>query len=370
MSSFHDGIEFRSNQYKSWQVGRLFSCLLCRASVYTVYTCFRSKIFWSFVARVHRTASFMVQVLKISLLGHRKRIIASLAERPYEEPPVKPPRLSQIRVRTVFIAFYSWNRICINKAKSTCLSLQCHDLPVSQSSSPLSQMEPGTGRSMDPLLPIGESGRKKVPEADFEVPHKHQSERHRSCVRTTSALLGLPGWQASSWTLHYSGQNWMIWLFFRSGMTRSPENPVWPWGHLVWRRPTPWSRTGIINRRSSSLNLVLMKPVYVLILHHPEWRSLHSATNSRTKMSPSLLQYLGSMLIKDLRGTESTQDACAKMRVSVVNLCKFINFDSVRYFIFIPNFFIFYILFGSNYPSLHPKLIIRLNLSCFTQYVM
>lgn len=27
------------------------------------------------------------------------------------------------------------------------------------------------------------------------------------------------------------------------------------------------------------------------------------------------IQYLGSMLIKDLRGTESTQDACAKMRV-------------------------------------------------------
>lgn len=41
----------------------------------------------------------LLQVLKISLLGHRKRIIASLAERPYEEPPVKPPRLSQIRVR-------------------------------------------------------------------------------------------------------------------------------------------------------------------------------------------------------------------------------------------------------------------------------
>ncbi|XP_030623315.1 ankyrin repeat and SAM domain-containing protein 1A [Chanos chanos] len=41
----------------------------------------------------------IVNVLKISLLGHRKRIIASLAERPYEEPPVKPPRLSQIRVK-------------------------------------------------------------------------------------------------------------------------------------------------------------------------------------------------------------------------------------------------------------------------------
>lgn len=49
---------------------------------------------------VHQIVSSFFQVLKISLLGHRKRIIASLAERPYEEPPVKPPRLSQIRVRT------------------------------------------------------------------------------------------------------------------------------------------------------------------------------------------------------------------------------------------------------------------------------
>lgn len=39
-----------------------------------------------------------VQVLKVHLLGHRKRIIASLADRPYEEPPQKPPRFSQLRV--------------------------------------------------------------------------------------------------------------------------------------------------------------------------------------------------------------------------------------------------------------------------------
>jgi hypothetical protein len=38
------------------------------------------------------------QVLKVHLLGHRKRIIASLADRPYEEPPQKPPRFSQLRV--------------------------------------------------------------------------------------------------------------------------------------------------------------------------------------------------------------------------------------------------------------------------------
>uniref|UniRef100_A0A8C9WLL1 Ankyrin repeat and sterile alpha motif domain containing 1A n=1 Tax=Scleropages formosus TaxID=113540 RepID=A0A8C9WLL1_SCLFO len=40
----------------------------------------------------------IVNVLKITLLGHRKRIIASLAELPYEEPPAKPSRLSQMRV--------------------------------------------------------------------------------------------------------------------------------------------------------------------------------------------------------------------------------------------------------------------------------
>lgn len=39
-----------------------------------------------------------IQVLKVHLLGHRKRIIASLADRPYEEPPQKPPRFSQLRV--------------------------------------------------------------------------------------------------------------------------------------------------------------------------------------------------------------------------------------------------------------------------------
>lgn len=68
-------------------------------------------------------------------------------------------------------------------------------------------------------------------------------------------------------------------------------------------------------------------------------------------MSPVLLQYLGSMLIKELRGTDSTQDACAKMRVSVVIMCKFNNFNSVRYFIFTPNYFMFdfsYILFGRH----------------------
>uniref|UniRef100_A0A3Q2V821 Ankyrin repeat and sterile alpha motif domain containing 1A n=1 Tax=Haplochromis burtoni TaxID=8153 RepID=A0A3Q2V821_HAPBU len=163
----------------------------------------------------------IVNVLKISLLGHRKRIIASLAERPYEEPPVKPPRLSQIR---------------------------CQDLPGSQTSSPMSQMEPYTGRSMDPLLPAGEPGRKKAQENDYDVTQRYRSERHRppASLICTSAPFSF---------LHDSAS--------------------------------------LIKHISSNV------------------------------FFPSIsLQYLGSMLIKELRGTESTQDACAKMRRSTEQMRK------------------------------------------------
>ncbi|XP_051891063.1 LOW QUALITY PROTEIN: ankyrin repeat and SAM domain-containing protein 1A-like [Pristis pectinata] len=39
----------------------------------------------------------IINVLKITILGHRKRILASLGERPNEEPPQKPPRASQLK---------------------------------------------------------------------------------------------------------------------------------------------------------------------------------------------------------------------------------------------------------------------------------
>ncbi|KAK5894987.1 hypothetical protein CesoFtcFv8_011623 [Champsocephalus esox] len=163
----------------------------------------------------------IVNVLKISLLGHRKRIIASLAERPYEEPPVKPPRLSQIR---------------------------CQDLPGS--SSPLSQMDPYTGRSMDPLLPVGEPGRKKVPESDYDA-QRYQSDRHRSHDRYDERLREPR-------------------LTLRPPSLATPYAPVQNWHH------------------------------------QPEKLIFESCAYEAS--------YLGSMLIKELRGTESTQDACAKMR--------------------------------------------------------
>ncbi|XP_068161846.1 ankyrin repeat and SAM domain-containing protein 1A [Antennarius striatus] len=164
----------------------------------------------------------IVNVLKISLLGHRKRIIASLAERHYEEPPVKPPRLSQIR---------------------------CHDPPGPQSSSPLSQVESYAGRSMDPLLPAGDPPRR----GDHDATQRHRSERPRSHDREPRLTLRPPSLAA-------------------------PYAPVQNWQHQPEK----------------------------LIFESCEYES----------------SYLGSMLIKDLRGTESTQDACAKMRRSTEQMRK------------------------------------------------
>uniref|UniRef100_A0A8C2WKP3 Ankyrin repeat and sterile alpha motif domain containing 1A n=1 Tax=Cyclopterus lumpus TaxID=8103 RepID=A0A8C2WKP3_CYCLU len=166
----------------------------------------------------------IVNVLKISLLGHRKRIIASLAERPYEEPPVKPPRLSQIR---------------------------CQDLPGSQTSSPLSHVESYTGRSMDPLLPVGDL--RIILLFLFNPPPPPLQERYEDRHREPRLTLRPPSLAA-------------------------PYAPVQNW-------------------------------------HHPPEKLIFECCAYEAS-------YLGSMLIKDLRGTESTQDACAKMRRSTEQMRK------------------------------------------------
>ncbi|KAM9752226.1 ankyrin repeat and SAM domain-containing protein 1A isoform 4-T4 [Menidia menidia] len=200
----------------------------------------------------------IVNVLKITLLGHRKRIIASLAERPYEEPPVKPPRLSQIRVRAEdcpTAGFVSTP----NGADCVTPSSQCQDLPGSQTSSLLGQMEPYTGRSMDPLLPSGEAGRKKAPDTDHDATQRHRSDRHR------------PQERYEEW--HQEPR-----LTLRPPSLAAPYAPVQNWHH------------------------------------QPEKLIFESCAYEAS--------YLGSMLIKDLRGTESTQDACAKMRRSTEQMRK------------------------------------------------
>ncbi|XP_050571250.1 ankyrin repeat and SAM domain-containing protein 1A isoform X2 [Cygnus atratus] len=168
----------------------------------------------------------IVNVLKVNLLGHRKRIIASLADRPYEEPPAKPPRFSQLR---------------------------CQDL-MSQTSSPLSQNDSCTGRSADLLLPSGDTG-KRQHERGSEVAPYSRVDRYKAQEERRESKLTL-----------------------RPPSLAAPYAPVQNWQH------------------------------------QPEKLIFESCGYEAN--------YLGSMLIKDLRGTESTQDACAKMRKSTEHMKK------------------------------------------------
>nr|XP_009670135.1 PREDICTED: ankyrin repeat and SAM domain-containing protein 1A isoform X1 [Struthio camelus australis]XP_009670136.1 PREDICTED: ankyrin repeat and SAM domain-containing protein 1A isoform X1 [Struthio camelus australis]XP_009670137.1 PREDICTED: ankyrin repeat and SAM domain-containing protein 1A isoform X1 [Struthio camelus australis] len=168
----------------------------------------------------------IVNVLKVNLLGHRKRIIASLADRPYEEPPAKPPRFSQLR---------------------------CQDL-MSQTSSPLSQNDSYTGRSADLLLPSGDTSKRQHDRGTDVVPYP-RAERYKAQEDRRESKLTL-----------------------RPPSLAAPYAPVQNWQH------------------------------------QPEKLIFESCGYEAN--------YLGSMLIKDLRGTESTQDACAKMRKSTEHMKK------------------------------------------------
>uniref|UniRef100_A0A8C7QHP5 PID domain-containing protein n=2 Tax=Oncorhynchus mykiss TaxID=8022 RepID=A0A8C7QHP5_ONCMY len=159
----------------------------------------------------------IVNVLKISPLGHRKRIIASLAERPYEEAPTKSQishRLSQIRFQ---------------------------DLLSQTGTSPLSQMDPSTSRSMDMLLPLGEGGRRR------RAMDQDCSDRQSDRQREPRLTLRPPSQSATYTTVS------------------------------AWH-------------------------------HQPEKLILESCGYEAS--------YMGSMIIRDLRGIESTQEACAKIRKS------------------------------------------------------
>ncbi|XP_062451029.1 ankyrin repeat and SAM domain-containing protein 1A isoform X2 [Rhea pennata] len=119
----------------------------------------------------------IVNVLKVNLLGHRKRIIASLADRPYEEPPAKPPRFSQLR---------------------------CQDL-MSQTSSPLSQNDSCTGRSADLLLPSGDTGKRQHDRGSDVAPYpraeryKPQEDRRESKLTLRPPSLAAPYAPVQSW---------------------------------------------------------------------------------------------------------------------------------------------------------------------------
>ncbi|XP_054639528.1 ankyrin repeat and SAM domain-containing protein 1A isoform X3 [Dunckerocampus dactyliophorus] len=167
----------------------------------------------------------IINVIRVGPLGHRKRIIASLAERPYEEAPSKSRRLSPIMF---------------------------HDL-LSQSTCPLGQMDPYTSRSMDMLLPLEADRRRRGADQDCSVSLRSYCERPRSVDRHSE----------------------------RHKESRLNLRP--PSHSATYATVSAWH-------------------------HQPEKLILDACGYEAT--------YLGSMIIRDLRGIESTQDACAKIRKS------------------------------------------------------
>uniref|UniRef100_A0A665W888 Ankyrin repeat and sterile alpha motif domain containing 1B n=1 Tax=Echeneis naucrates TaxID=173247 RepID=A0A665W888_ECHNA len=148
----------------------------------------------------------LINVLKISLIGHRKRILASLGDRLHEDTPQKPPRAISLR-------------LC-------------------------------------------------------------QQGRHSMSLDVVSRLVIL-SYPVCILTC--------VWLLFQAG----------EWCEPITLRPP--------NEATSSTPVQYWQ-------HHPEKLIFQSCDYEA--------YYLGSMLVKELRGTESTQDACAKMRKSTEQMKK------------------------------------------------
>ncbi|XP_060775307.1 ankyrin repeat and SAM domain-containing protein 1A isoform X3 [Neoarius graeffei] len=165
----------------------------------------------------------IVNVLKIGLLGHRKRIIASIVERPYEEAPSKSNHFSQFKIQDL----------------------------LSQNPAPLGYMDPYTSRSMDTLLPLGDYGRRsRGLDQECSVSLRSYSERPRSHDRNTD---------------------------------RHKESRRTPSQSATYTTVSTWH-------------------------HHPEKLITEACCYEAS--------YLGSVIIRDLRGIESTQEACARIRKS------------------------------------------------------
>uniref|UniRef100_A0A665W8U2 Ankyrin repeat and sterile alpha motif domain containing 1B n=1 Tax=Echeneis naucrates TaxID=173247 RepID=A0A665W8U2_ECHNA len=155
----------------------------------------------------------LINVLKISLIGHRKRILASLGDRLHEDTPQKPPRAISLRVS-------------LSPKEGMCVSAWSILLDV-------------VSRLVILSYPV--------------------------CILTC------------------------VWLLFQAG----------EWCEPITLRPP--------NEATSSTPVQYWQ-------HHPEKLIFQSCDYEA--------YYLGSMLVKELRGTESTQDACAKMRKSTEQMKK------------------------------------------------
>uniref|UniRef100_A0A8C2GSF1 Ankyrin repeat and sterile alpha motif domain containing 1B n=1 Tax=Cyprinus carpio TaxID=7962 RepID=A0A8C2GSF1_CYPCA len=165
----------------------------------------------------------LINVLKINLIGHRKRILASLGDRLHEDPPQKPPRAISLREPT-----------------------GNHTPP--QLSPSLTQAYPNAGSlDVQHLIMQADARRRRNDNYFEDVP--------RSKLERQMAQQG----------------EWCEPITLRPPNEATSSTPVQYWQH------------------------------------HPEKLIFQSCDYEA--------YYLGSILVKELRGTESTHDACAKMRV-------------------------------------------------------
>ncbi|XP_070110198.1 ankyrin repeat and sterile alpha motif domain-containing protein 1B isoform X17 [Equus przewalskii] len=158
----------------------------------------------------------LINVLKISLIGHRKRILASLGDRLHDDPPQKPPRSITLR---------------------------------------------------------GDARRRRNENYFEDIP---RSKLERQMAQSSVCEI---------WTNQNAG-------FPFSAIHQVHNTGDWGEPSITLRPP---------NEATASTPVQYWQ-------HHPEKLIFQSCDYKAF--------YLGSMLIKELRGTESTQDACAKMRAN------------------------------------------------------
>ncbi|XP_027447982.1 ankyrin repeat and sterile alpha motif domain-containing protein 1B isoform X2 [Zalophus californianus] len=192
----------------------------------------------------------LINVLKINLIGHRKRILASLGDRLHDDPPQKPPRSITLRDP-------SGN----------------HTPP--QLSPSLSQSTYTTGGSLDVphIIMQGDARRRRNENYFDDIP---RSKLERQMAQSSVCEI---------WTNQNAG-------FPFSAIHQVHNTGDWGEPSITLRPP---------NEATASTPVQYWQ-------HHPEKLIFQSCDYKAF--------YLGSMLIKELRGTESTQDACAKMRAN------------------------------------------------------
>uniref|UniRef100_A0A8C7JKN4 Ankyrin repeat and sterile alpha motif domain containing 1B n=1 Tax=Oncorhynchus kisutch TaxID=8019 RepID=A0A8C7JKN4_ONCKI len=180
----------------------------------------------------------LINVLKVSLIGHRKRILASLGDRLHQDPPQKPPRAISLR-------------------------------------------EPGGCNTPPQILP-GQAAYTTagVPGGSLDVQHLiMQADARRRQRSNDNYLEEMPRSKLERQMAQVSMQGeWCEPITLRPPNEATSSTPVQYWQH------------------------------------HPEKLIFQSCDYEA--------YYLGSMLVKELRGTESTQDACSKMRKSTEQMKK------------------------------------------------